>query len=98
MAQNRLPSATRFQLMKEFDNYVKSPRKLKMTLEEFRAEACREIGTEITHQHVVGCCESFGLRPSDVFATPPNSGRSVFGELYKLEQRVAILEEKLKGL
>jgi hypothetical protein len=98
MAQNRLAPAIRFNLMKEFDNYVKSPRKLKITAEEFRAEASRELGTAITQQHIVGCCESFGLRPTDVFAIPPGAGRSVFGELYKLEQRVAVLEEKLKGL
>ena len=98
MVQNRLAPAIRFELMKEFDNYVKSPRKLKMTAEEFRVESSRELGTQLTQQHIIGCCESFGMRLSDVFASPANSGRSIFGELYKLEQRVAMLEEKLKGL
>jgi|688.fasta_scaffold1742551_2 hypothetical protein len=98
MTQNRLAPALRFELMKEFDVYVKSPRKLKVTAEQFRQEVSRELGTTITQQHVIGCCESFGFRVSDVFAAATNSGRSVFGELYKLEQRVAMLEEKLKGL
>ena len=95
---NRLAPALRVELMKEFDNYVKSRRKLKVTAEQFRQEVSRELGTTISQQHIIGCCESFGLRSTDVFASPPNSGRSVFGELYKLEQRVAMLEEKLKGL
>lgn len=99
MAANRLDPQLRFLLMKEFHNYANSPRKLQMTSEEFRVEASREIGHEVTLRHVEGCAESFGFRMVDVFKSrATNGGRSIYSEFYLLQQRVAVLEEKLKDL
>ena len=93
----RMSQAVRFHLMRELDNFVKSPRKQQATSTEFLNEVQREIAKEITLRNIESCCEAFNLRMSDVFKQS-GSGRSVYAELYKLEQRVAVLEEKLKFL
>jgi len=99
MAQNRLDPKVRFLLMKEFDNYVKSPRKMQLNSEEFRAEVSRELGHQITLRHVEGCAESFGIRLADIFKPrSENGGRSIYSEVYLLKQRIEALEKKLEGL
>lgn len=96
---NKLNQQIRFQLMKEFDNYVKSPRKMNLTSEEFRKEASRELGCEFTLRHIEGCAHSFGMKISDAFKLQSsNSARPSLTEFRQLEHRVAMLEEKLKGL
>ena len=98
MALNRLDARGRYLLMKEFDNYVKSPRKLQMTSEEFRAEASKEIGIELTIWNVKGCAETFGIQMGSVFKQRGGTGRSVYSELATLTQRIEAIEKKIEGL
>ena len=99
MTVKRLDPKVRFLLMKEFDNYVKSPRKMQMNSEEFRAEASREIGHQVTMRHVESCAESFGVRLADVFKPrSENGGRSIYSEVYLLKQRIEAIEKKIEGL
>ena len=86
--------------MKEFHNYVNSPRKLQLTSEEFREEVSRELGINITLRHIEGCGESFGLRMVDVFKprNGNNGGRSIYSELLVLQRRLEVVEKKLEGL
>lgn len=95
----RLNQSIRFQLMKEFDNYMNSPRKMKLTSEQFRKEVSRELCHDFTLRHIEGCANSFGLKISDAFVLQStNSSRPSLSEFRQLEQRVAALEEKLTGL
>ena len=99
MTVKRLDPKVRFLLMKEFDNYVKSPRKLQLTSEEFRAEASKELGHPVTLRHVEGCGESFGIRMVDVFKPRSETGgRSIYSEFYLLKQRIEAIEKKIDGL
>ena len=99
MTAKRLDPKVRFLLMKEFDNYVKSPRKLQLNSEEFRAEASKELGQQVTMRHVEGCAESFGIRMADVFKPrSENGGRSIYSEVYFLRQRIEAIERKIEGL
>ena len=99
MTVKRLDPKVRFLLMKEFDNYVKSPRKLQLNSEEFRAEVSREIGYELTMRHVESVAESFGVRLADAFKPRcENGGRSIYSEVYLLKQRIEAIEKKIEGL
>jgi hypothetical protein len=99
MTVKRLDPKVRFLLMKEFDNYVKSPRKLQLNSEEFRAEVSREIGCELTMRHVESVAESFGVRLADAFKPrSENGGRSIYSEVYLLKQRIEAIEKKIEGL
>ena len=99
MTVKRLDPKVRFLLMKEFDNYVNSPRKLQLNSEEFRAEVSREIGYALTMRHVESVAESFGVRMADAFKPrSENGGRSIYSEVYLLKQRIEAIEKKIEGL
>ena len=97
---NRLNSQLKFLLMKEVDNLAKSPRKLTITSSEFANEMSKELGVSVTVSNIEGCVIAFGMRMSDVFKSQSSSGhgRSIYADIYKLEQRIAALEKKTEGL
>ena len=97
MASNRLSTKARFELMKELELLMMGPRKGTITTLEFAKEMSRELGTDVNSRNIEACCESFGVRLSDVFKSG-STGRSIYADIYKLEQRIAVLEEKLAGL
>lgn len=95
---NRLKSDIKFKLMKSIEELQHSQRKLQITSNEFRIEMQQHLGCKLTQSNIEGAVIALNLRMTDLFKAASNTGRSIYADIYRLEQRVLVLEEKLEGL
>jgi hypothetical protein len=97
--KNTLTQKQKYDLTKELDAFSKSPRVKTIGSSEFADEMSRELGFTCVVSNVLSCAKTIGLSLTDLFKVGPNGkGRSLYVDLYKLEQRVAELEKICNGL
>ena len=93
--RSTLDSRTRYELTKAVEVFVNSQRRGKVTSATFRKEMSEAFAVDFSLGNIEGAVSSVGQKMCEVFATDPRQGASPFAQMYKLEQRISALENKL---
>ena len=93
--RSTLDSCTRYELTKAVEVFVNSQRRGKVTSTTFRKEMSEAFNKDFSIGNIEGAVSSLGQKMCEVFATDPRQGVSPFAQIYKMEQRISALENKL---